>query len=391
MSASADAVIIGGGVMGASVLYNLAARGVRAPLLLERDTLGAGSTGRSSGAVRMHYSTEVNARLAWESLRVFQNWADTIGGYGDPAFVRTGYMVFAPAREADGFRRNIQMQRRAGIDTREVSWMEARELAPAFRLAEDESFAWEDQSGHADPSGTALAFVSRARELGAKIELESPAVEVEVAGGRVSAVRTERQTYATDTAVIATGPWTSRFLRHLGISLPLMPTRHEVILIRRSETGVGHHPGGGDMANLIYFRPEADNLTLVGNGNREEEADPDTYNQRAGSDFVQDVWGRLANRIPGIEDGQLAHGYAGLYTTTLDLHPVIDRVDGIDGLYICTGFSGHGFKLAPAVGTCVAQLVLDGESSLVDITPLRMGRFSDGSLNSTEYDFKVIA
>ena len=391
MSASADAVIIGGGVMGASVLYNLAARGVRSPILLERDTLGAGSTGRSSGAVRMHYSTEVNARLAWESLRVFQNWADTIGGYGDPAFVRTGYMVFAPAREADGFRRNIQMQRRVGIDTREVSWMEARELAPAFHLGEDESFAWEEQSGHADPSGTALAFVSRARELGAKIALETPAVEVAVDGGRVSAVRTERETYATDTAVIATGPWTSRFLRHLGIALPLAPTRHEVILIRRSETGVGHHPGGGDMANLIYFRPEADNLTLVGNGNREEEADPDAYNRRAGSDFVQDVWGRLANRIPGIEDGHLAHGYAGLYTTTPDLHPVIDRVDGIEGLYICTGFSGHGFKLAPAVGTCVAQLVLDGESSLVDITPLRMGRFSDGSLNATEYDFKVIA
>lgn len=391
MSASADAVIIGGGVMGASVLYNLAARGVRSPILLERDTLGAGSTGRSSGAVRMHYSTEVNARLAWESLRVFQNWADAVGGDGDPAFVRTGYMVFAPAREADGFRRNIQMQRRVGIDTREVGWMEARELAPAFRLAEDESFAWEDQSGHADPSGTALAFVSRARELGAKIALETPVSEVVVDGGRVSAVRTERETYATDTAVIATGPWTSRFLRHLGISLPLTPTRHEVILIRRSETGVGHHPGGGDMANLIYFRPEADNLTLVGNGNREEEADPDTYNQRADMDFVQDVWGRLANRIPGIEDGQLAHGYAGLYTTTPDLHPVIDRVDGIDGLYICTGFSGHGFKLAPAVGVCVAQLILDGESALVDITPLRMGRFSDGSLNATEYDFKVIA
>lgn len=391
MSASADAVIIGGGVMGASVLYNLAARGVRSPILLERDTLGAGSTGRSSGAVRMHYSTEVNARLAWESLRVFQNWADTVGGDGDPAFVRTGYMVFAPAREADGFRRNIQMQRRVGIDTREVGWMEARELAPAFRLAEDESFAWEDQSGHADPSGTALAFVSRARELGAKIALETPVSEIVVDGGRVSAVRTERETYATDTAVIATGPWTSRFLRHLGISLPLTPTRHEVILIRRSETGVGHHPGGGDMANLIYFRPEADNLTLVGNGNREEEADPDTYNQRADMDFVQDVWGRLANRIPGIEDGQLAHGYAGLYTTTPDLHPVIDRVDGIDGLYICTGFSGHGFKLAPAIGVCVAQLMLDGESSLVDITPLRMGRFSDGSLNATEYDFKVIA
>ncbi len=391
MTATADVVVIGGGVMGASILYNLADRGVTGTVLLERDTLGSGSTGRSSGAIRMHYSTEVNARLAWESLRVFQNWSELIGGDGDPGFVRTGYMVIAPDHEFHGFRHNIEMQQQVGIDTRIVSWQQARELAPDFHLGEDEHFAWEDQSGHGDPSGTALAFTSRARELGASVVLESPATRIEVEAGRVTGVRTHNETYSTDTAVIATGPWSSRFLAHLDIDLPLLATRHEVILIRRSETGVGHHPGGGDMANLIYFRPEADNLTLVGNGNREEEADPDTYNQRASTDYVQDVWSRLALRIPGIADGQLAHGYAGLYTTTPDLHPVMDRVDGIDGLYICTGFSGHGFKLAPAVGVCMSELILDGESKLVDITPLRMSRFSDGSLNTTQYSFKVIA
>ena len=391
MAVKADAVVIGGGVMGASILYNLVLRGVSGPVLLERETLGSGSTGRSSGAIRMHYSTEVNARLAWESLRVFQTWEDSVGGYGDPGFVRTGYMVFAPAYEAEGFRHNIEMQRGVGIDTRMVDWMEARELAPQFHLGEDEQFAWEDQSGHGDPSGTALAFVSRARELGASVVLESPATRVEVVSGRVSAVHTAAERYETETAVIATGPWSSRFLGHLGIELPLAPTRHEVILIRRSETGVAHHPGGGDMANLIYFRPEADNLTLVGNGNREEEVDPDTYNQRASTDFVQDIWGRLARRLPGIEDGQLAHGYAGLYTTTPDLHPVMDRVDGIEGLYICTGFSGHGFKLAPAVGVCMAELIVEGKSELVDISTLRIGRFAEGALNTTQYGFRVIA
>ncbi len=391
MATNCEAVVIGGGVMGASILYNLAARGVPNPLLLERETLGAGSTGRSSGAIRMHYSTEVNARLAWESLRVFRNWQDAVGGYGDPGFVETGYLVIAPEREASGFDSNIDMQRSVGIDTRRVGWQEARELAPAFRLDEGERFAWEAQSGHGDPSGATLAFVSRARDLGASVALESPVARVEVENGRVTGVSTADETYATDTAVIATGPWSSRFLAHLGVELPLLPTRHEVILIRRSETGVDHHPGCGDMANLIYFRPEADNLTLVGNGNREEEADPDTYNQRAGSDFVADVWSRLARRIPAIADGQLAHGYAGLYTTTPDLHPVMDRVDGIEGLYVCTGFSGHGFKLAPAVGECMAELILEGESKLVDISPLRMGRFSDGSLNETQYSFKVIA
>ena len=391
MTVTAEAVVIGGGVMGASILYNLASMGVVAPILLERQTLGAGSTGRSSGAIRMHYSTEVNARLAWESLRYFQNWDELVGGGGDPGFVRTGYMVFAPEHEAKGFRHNIDMQQRIGIDTRIVSWTEARDLAHAFHLGESEHFAWEDQSGHGDPSGTALAYATRARELGASVVLESPATGVVVESGRVIAVRTESETYETDTAVIATGPWSSQFLKHLDVDLPLLPTRHEVILIRRSETGVSHHPGGGDMANLIYFRPEADNLTLVGNGNREEEVDPDTYNQRASTDFVQDIWGRLARRIPGIEDGQLAHGYAGLYTTTPDLHPVMGPVDGIDGLYICTGFSGHGFKLAPAVGVCMAELIVHGESKLVDISSLRMGRFGDGSLNTTQYSFRVIA
>ena len=391
MAIAAGVVVIGGGVMGASILYNLTDRGVNNSVLLERDTLGSGSTGRSSGAIRMHYSTEVNARLAWESLRVFQNWSETIGGDGDPGFVRTGYMVIAPDHEWEGFRHNIEMQQQVGIDTQIVSWQDAKVLAPDFHLGEDEHFAWEDQSGHGDPSGTALAFTTRARELGASVVLESPATRVEVENGRVVGVRTQNELYSTDTAVIATGPWSSRFLAHLDIDLPLLATRHEVILIRRSETGVGHHPGGGDMANLIYFRPEADNLTLVGNGNREEEADPETYNQRASTDYVQDVWSRLALRIPGIADGQLAHGYAGLYTTTPDLHPVMDRVDGIDGLYICTGFSGHGFKLAPAVGVCMSELILDGESKLVDISTLRMGRFSDGSLNTTQYNFKVIA
>ena len=391
MSKTANAVVIGGGVMGASILYNLAARGVSDAVLLERDTLGSGSTGRSSGAIRMHYSTEVNARLAWESLHVFRNWRDTIGGDGDPGFVETGYMVIAPDREADGFRHNIAMQREVGIDTRVVSWQEGRELAPDFHLGDDEHFAWESQSGHGDPSGTALAYTMRARELGASVVLESPATRVEVENGRVVAVHTGSEVYATDTAVIATGPWSSRFLSHLGIELPLLPTRHEVILIRRSETGVGQHPGGGDMANLIYFRPEADNLTLVGNGNHEETADPDAYNQRAGTEYTVDVWSRLALRIPGIADGQLAHGYAGLYTTTPDLHPVMDRVDGIEGLYICTGFSGHGFKLAPAVGVCMAELMLEGESKLVDISTLRMGRFRDGALNTTQYEFNVIA
>ena len=359
-------------------------------MLLERDTLGSGSTGRSSGAIRMHYSNEVNARLAWESLRIFQNFDEMVGG-GHCGWVKTGYMVFVPEEAVEGFERNIAMQRSVGIATRRVSVEEARELAPAFHYGEGEAFAWEPESGHADPSGTALAYSTRARGLGADVVLEAPAQTVDIRNGRVAAVVTERERYETPIAVVATGPWSSRFLGGLGIDLPLRATRHEVFLVRRPVDRLPFHPGGGDMSNLIYFRPEGADLTLVGNGNREEDADPDAYNPRVGMDFVEDVWGRLARRLPDIADGEFFTGYAGLYTTTPDLHPVIDKVDGIDGLYVCTGFSGHGFKLAPAVGIAASELILDGEARTVDISPLRMGRFEEGSLNATRYTFNVIA
>ena len=390
MTVTCEAVVIGGGVMGTSILYNLAARGVKRPVLLERDTLGSGSTGRSSGAIRMHYSTEVNARLAWESLRIFRDFDEMVGG-GDVGFVKTGYMVFVPEDSIEGFKQNIAMQQSIGIATRTVSLEEAHELAPAFHLDDSEAFAWEPESGHGDPSGTALAYSTRARELGAQVVLESPATSVEIGNGRVVAVTAERERYETRTAVVATGPWSSRFLERLGIDLPLKATRHEVFLLRRPMDRVPFHPGGGDMSNLIYFRPEGSDLTLVGNGNREEDADPDVYSPRVGMDFVEDIWPRLARRIPDIADAEFFTGYAGLYTTTPDLHPVIDRVDGVEGLYVCTGFSGHGFKLAPAVGIVMAELILDGEAHTIDISTLRMARFQEDDLNTVTYNFKVIA
>jgi sarcosine oxidase subunit beta len=390
MTVISDAVVIGGGVMGTSILYNLAIRGMSRTVLLERETLGSGSTGRSSGAIRMHYSTEVNARLAWESLKIFKDFNEIVGG-GSPSYVQTGYMVFVPGDSIDGLEKNIHMQRSLGISTSIISREEARELVPGFYLGEDESFAWEPESGHADPSGTALAYSVRARELGAKIILQSPAERIEIKNNRVVAVHTSTERYETSTAVIATGPWSSRFISKLGIDLPLLPTRHCVFLIRRPLDRLPFHPGGGDLSNLTYFRAEGADLTLVGNGNVEEVVDPDAYNQKPSMDYLENVWVRLANRIPAIADGELFTGYAGLYTTTPDLHPVIDQVDGIDGLYICTGFSGHGFKLSPAVGIVMAELILDGSAKTIDITPLRMSRFAEGQLNATSYKFKVIA
>ena len=202
---------------------------------------------------------------------------------------------------------------------------------------------------------------------------------------------TAGERYETPIAVVATGPWSPRLLPKLGIDLPLEATRHEVFMIRRPMDRVPFHPGGADMTNLTYFRPEGSDLTLVGNGNTEDVVDPDTYNPRPTMSHLEDVWLRLSKRLPDLADGEFSSGYAGLYTSTPDLHPIVDGVDGIDGLYVCTGFSGHGFKLSPAVGICMAELILDGEARTVDISPLRLDRFARGELNTVTYKFKVIA
>ena len=389
MATTTETVVIGGGVMGTSILYNLVSRGVKAPVLLERDTLGSGSTGRSSGLIRMHYSTEINARLAWESFKIFKNFDEMVGG--DVGFVHTGFMAIVGEDAIEGLEHNVALQQAVGIDTSIVSLEEARELAPAFHLEEGEAFAWEPQSGHGDPSGTALAYSTRARELGATVVLESPARGVEIESGRVVAVTTATERYETPIAVVATGPWSRRFLSGLGIELPLESTRHEVFHLRRSMDKIPFHPSGADMANLVYFRPEGADLTLVGNGNVEEEVDPDTYNPRPTMDHLEDVWLRLARRIPEIADAEFFTGYAGLYTSTPDLHPIVDKVDGVDGLYICTGYSGHGFKLSPAVGIVMAELILEGAARNIDISALRMDRFERGALNEVTYKFKVVA
>ena len=394
---TADVVIIGGGVMGCSIACNLALtaadHGLRRIVLLERDTLGSGSTGRSSAAIRMHYSTAVNAELAWRSLQIFRNFDDIIGG--ECGYTRTGYLVFAGRDDLPSFRSNIATQQSVGVITDIIRAADAAELAPGFAVDDAAAIAYEPYSGHADASGTAYAYATRARAEGVTIRLQTPAESIETTddGSRVVAVRTAGgERIETGVAVVATGPWTPRFLAPHGIDVPMIATRHEVLHFRRPLDLVPHHPGGADIGNRIYFRPEGQDLTLVGNGNHSDVVDdPEVYAQRASPAFIQDVWQRLARRIPPIADAELATGYAGLYTNTPDSHPVMDRIDGVDGLYLCSGFSGHGFKLSPMVGVLMAELISSGAATTMDISPLRFSRFAEGALNSAGYGFDVLA
>jgi glycine/D-amino acid oxidase-like deaminating enzyme len=369
------------------MLYHLAKLGVTQSLLVERDVLGAGSTGRSQAICRMHYSNPVTAILAWESLRIFTNFNELVGGTS--GFVKTGYLVIVEAIDRPGLEQNVAMQQELGISTNLVNRDDVKELAPMIQVLPGEALAWEPESGYADSYMVTSSFAARAREMGAEIAMRTPATSIDISDNRVRAVITPQGRVETPIAIVAAGPWSRRVLAGAGIDLPLSTVRHQVASIIRPVDRIPGHPIIGDIAQSFSFRPESTNMTLVGFG--EDEADPENYNQGVDLDQIPGVMQRLVNRMPAMSESLFRGGWSGLFTITPDWHPVLDRVPGIEGLYCAVGFSGHGFKLSPAIGQAMAELITQGQANSVDLTPLRFNRFAEGDLMTSRYQYKVLA
>ena len=387
---TADAVIIGGGVIGCAIQYNLAQLGVPNTVLLERDVLGSGSTGRSQAICRMHYSNPITTELAWQSLQIFADFDARVGGQS--GFVRTGYLVVVNEADQGGLERNVAMQQELGVPTSVVSRDDLARLAPMVTLYDDERAAWEPESGYADPYQVTVSYSARAQEAGARIVTRNPASGIETDGDRVQAVVTANgERIATDTVIVAAGPWSKQVLAGVGVDVPLIPVRHQVATVARPVEVVPHHPTVGDISQSFSFRPDGSNFTTMGFGDDDEQSDPDVYPQGLELSEAAAARAKLARRVPGMADAYYRGGWSGLFTTTPDWHPILDAVPGVGGLYCAIGFSGHGFKLSPAIGKSVAELVVEGRARDVDLTPLRFTRFAEGDLLESSYRYRVLA
>ena len=384
MRKSAEAVIIGGGVVGCSICYNLAARGVKGPVLLEKEGLGAGSTGKSSG-ITTGFSLllfthgggfgSVISLLAKEGQRWLRNFKDLLGA--DSGFKEVGVVFLAGEDLKDALRETFGKVREMGFDSRVISREELAEMAPYLDPGEAGFLGLEAKSGYADPPAVAQGYASAAGRLGAEISLGNAALDVEVERGRVTGVVTEQGRITTDTVVVAGGPWNGSLMEKLGYKLPLQPTRHEVFFLKRGPGAPAGHTVVFDLLNMVYFREESPDLTLAGDIVKDEHVDdPDGYDQGTDMGQTRTIWEKISTRMPSLGDAELFTGYAGLYTNTPDNHPIIDKVDGVEGLYLAAGFNGYGFKLSPAVGIAVSELVTEGEAKVVDISALGMGRFA---------------
>ena len=387
MRKTAETVIIGGGVMGCSTLYHLARLGMKDVVLLEQDVLGSGSTGRSQAILRMHYSNPITAAMAWESLKVFRDFDEVVGH--PSGYVKTGYFLIVGPEDRGPLEENVAMQKGLGIDTRLVSPEDLEEVAPMLRANDAGGIAYEPQSGYADPYLVTTGYSQRARELGAQVYMRTPATGVQTKDGKVTGVVTAQGTIETSTVLVAAGPWSRLVFQKGGLEVPLETVRHQVIMVRRPGVLLPTHPIVGDIIQELSFRPDSADLTLIGIG--EELADPDSYNQGVDPATVEEAVGKLVKRMPAMSEGYFRGGWSGLFTITPDWHPIMDRVAEIDGMYCAVGFSGHGFKLSPMIGLCMAELIAEGNARTFDITPFRMSRFQEGKPMRSRYRYNVLA
>ncbi|HXU90217.1 MAG TPA: FAD-binding oxidoreductase [Methylomirabilota bacterium] len=376
---TADIIIIGGGVTGASAAFHLTRRGIRDVIVVDKGPIASGGTGKSSACVRQHYSTAETCRMIRYSLEFFQHFSERVDG-ASCGFRRTGYLLGVDDKMRVPMEASVALQRSIGIDTRLVSPAEMREIEPRLRADDLVAGCYEPASGYCNPVETAQGFARAARAAGARILEDTAVVGLRLEGNRVRGVRTSAGDITAPMVLNAAGLWSARVAAMAGVELPIHVCRHKISIVSWPAADRRPHPMVYDFVTNIYTRPELGEHILVGGLDAEESrdaVDPDSYKEGVSLDESTDALARVSHRFPVLADGHIARGYAGCFDVTPDWHPILDRV-GPDGYFVAAGFSGHGFKLSPAVGHMVATLLVDGPDGHPDLPIFRLSRFAEG-------------
>jgi sarcosine oxidase subunit beta len=382
---AADVVVIGGGCTGASTAFWLASHYRQQVVLLERRTVAGGPTGRSSGIVRMHYSYEPLIRLALRGREIFVHFDEIVGG--NPDFRSTGFVIVVPPGQEATLAANVALQQRLGVDTALLDAVALRDIDPRIRTDDVGAGAYEPGSGYADGHATTVAFAAAARRSGADVRELTPAARILIEGSRVTGVETPTGRMPTGSVLVAAGPWTRELLAPLGVEVPIRATRHQVVTMEVPQGTAPLRHVFADLGLGIYTRPDVGGQFLAGSVEEgpDEEVHADSFNEGMDFAFAEQISRRLAHRIPVFADVGVKGGYASLYDVTPDWQPILGAVPGIEGLYIAAGFSGHGFKLSPALGEALAGLMATGHSGAVDLGVFRLSRFAEGALIHSAY------
>lgn len=366
---SADIVIIGAGAIGTAIAYHLARKGARDVLILERDMVGAGSTSKAAGGIRVEFPLKVEVEFSLRGIEFFKRFRDEMGAECD--FRQEGYL-FLLTTEADveRFRKNMAVQHALGADSRLIGPQEARELVPSMRVDDVLAAVWGPRDGYASPNDVVQAYAARARARGVTIAEETAVTGIEVEHGRVTAVQTSAGRVATRLCINAAGPWAAPIGEMAGLRIPVDPRRRH-IFVTDAFTEVKHPiPLLTDRSTGFYCRSEQQAVLLSAGdiGPRTE------FTATVDWSMLEEAVRKAVNRIPVLESAQVRHAWAGLRPLTPDEHAIIDWAPGVEGLFLAVGFCGHGFQHSYATGQVTAEWLFDGKPSL-DLSDLSMSRF----------------
>jgi sarcosine oxidase subunit beta len=385
---TADVLIVGAGVIGTAVAFHLAKRRAGRIVVVEREHIAKGGSGRSSALVRMHYSFPAEVQLAVKSLEIFENWKEVVGESGE--FRKTGFVRLVPHDESQVLRANVDMQKSYGAKTEVIDCVELQKLEPDWNLSDGPAAAYEPDGGYGDGAIVAQDFMSAARDVGVEYRSKTRVTGISVANGRVWSVSTNSGEIHTDKVLLAAGPWTTQLLKPIGIDLPIVPEFHEVAILRNAPDMKGGGCACIDSVHTVYFRSDAHDKMLIGDfyGLRGAAADPDNFAQRPSNDWLEEILEKSCRRIPKLQNAEVMRGITGIYDMTPDSRPLLGKVPEFEGLYVAAGFSGMGFKISPAVGLVMTELLLDGAGKTVDISAFRTTRFAEGQPIKPDFEYK---
>jgi len=372
---TADIVIIGGGVMGASAAYHLAKCGVKNIVLLEReDFFGAGATGRCAGGVRYQFSTDINIKLSLESLPMIERFKEEIGQ--DVNYRQCGYLLIATnEKDAAAFKGNVELQNSLGVQTQFLSGDEVRARLPLMKFDDAIAGTFHQKDGLVDPNSVVAGYISAAKKCGVKAVTGAEVTGIRLSRDQVETVETTQGMIQTRMVLNAAGPWSGLIGQMAGIQIPIVPIRRQMFTTNPLKEIPEDYPFVIDFGQSLYFHRDGEGL-LVGMSNPNEKPG---FDQNVDEEFEFVNLEAAIERMPLLERASRASHWAGLYEVTPDAHPIFGGCN-VKGFVMCTGFSGHGFMHGPVAGKLMSEYILDGKFATMDVSMLDLARFEEGRL-----------
>ena len=375
MKNSAEVVIIGAGISGCSIAYNLAKKGVKNVVVIEKSYICSGSTGRCGAGVRMQWGTEMNCKIGKKSIEFYEHANEILEYERDVEFKQSGYLLIADTdKEIEQFKKNIEVQHACGIPSKMLSLDEAKEIVPYLNTSGLKGAAFCEKDGFLNPFHTTDAFYSAAKRLGVEFNTFTEVTKIKVENDKVVGVETNKGYISTNCVVNATNGWSKGISEMVGVDVPVYSERHQILVTEPVEPLQG--PMVMSFGLNLYVQQSPHGSFIMGRGDANEPRD---LRMTSSWHFIEEMAKTVDNILPPISKLRVIRQWAGLYNMTPDKQPIYDKAENVEGFYMAIGYSGHGFMFGPITGVVMSEMIL-GEKPTIDVSMLNLNRFKTGNL-----------